>query len=98
MGNKSSNSSSGIGLCGVVFVVFLILKLAEIGQVAHWSWWWVTSPLWIPVAVAIFFLIGIVISAVITVRKKIKNEAPKYTLPKSKFQERLDEMAKKRNA
>ncbi len=33
-----------IGLPVLLFVVFLILKLA--GVIA-WSWWWVTSPLWI---------------------------------------------------
>lgn len=27
----------------IVFVVFLILKLTG---VISWSWWWVTSPLW----------------------------------------------------
>jgi small Trp-rich protein len=29
-----------------VFLVFLVLKLAAIGPVAGWSWWWITSPLW----------------------------------------------------
>lgn len=37
----------GLGLlCIGTFFIFLILKLAEIGQVATWSWWWVTAPLW----------------------------------------------------
>ena len=31
----------------LLFLVFLILKLAH---VIEWSWWWVTSPLWLPVA------------------------------------------------
>lgn len=51
--SKESNTSSGIGLTGLVFIVFLILKLAEIGQVKYWSWWWVTSPLWLPLAIII---------------------------------------------
>ena len=33
-------------------------KLAEIGVVATWSWWWVTSPLWIPFAFAGAMLIA----------------------------------------
>jgi hypothetical protein len=53
MASKSS-SSSGIGLTGVLFVVFLVLKLT--GNI-DWSWWWVTSPLWIPLALAFSFLI-----------------------------------------
>jgi hypothetical protein len=53
MSNSNSNTSGGIGLCGLVFVVFLVLKLAEIGQVATWSWWWVTAPLWGPIALVL---------------------------------------------
>lgn len=55
---KSKASSGGIGLCGAVFVVFLILKLAEIGQVKNWSWWWVTSPLWLPIAIVLGLYFG----------------------------------------
>lgn len=43
----------GVSLSVLVFIVFLALKLAEIGQVATWSWWWVTSPLWIPICLVI---------------------------------------------
>ena len=28
----------------ILFIVFLVLQLCEI---ISWSWWWVTSPLWI---------------------------------------------------
>jgi hypothetical protein len=50
---------SGIGLDIILFVVFLILKLT--GNI-DWSWWWVTSPLWIPFAIVIVFIIlGIII-------------------------------------
>ncbi len=41
----------------LLFFVFLILKLANIGIVATWSWWWVTSPLWIMGVIAIIMLI-----------------------------------------
>jgi hypothetical protein len=44
-----NNTSSGIGLGSVLFIVFLVLKLT--GTI-DWSWWWVTSPLWIPLAIA----------------------------------------------
>jgi hypothetical protein len=56
--NKSIKSSPGVGLLGLIFIVFLALKLAGIGAVATWSWWWVTSPLWMPLAV-IFFILSI---------------------------------------
>lgn len=52
---KQSNSSSGgIGFCGLLAIVFITLKLCGI---IKWSWWWVTSPLWIPVAIAIVIII-----------------------------------------
>mgnify|MGYP001179031402 FL=1 len=49
--SENNNSNSGIGLGGVIFIVFLVLKLGGIGQVANWSWWWVCSPLWIPLMI-----------------------------------------------
>lgn len=62
-------ASSGIGLGGMVFIVFLALKLAQIGPVAEWSWWWVTSPLWIPIALVIGVMVIIVIIALVLSRK-----------------------------
>jgi hypothetical protein len=63
--NKQKSTSSGIGLGTVLFLIFLVLKLAGIGQVANWSWWWVTAPLWIPVVLAIAILGIIVLFAVV---------------------------------
>lgn len=36
----------------ILFVVFVTLKLT--GNI-DWSWWWVTSPLWLPIIIAIGF-------------------------------------------
>lgn len=60
---SDSTSSSGIGIGGVLFLIFLVLKLAEIGPVATWSWWWVTSPLWIPLAMVAAVFAGIILIA-----------------------------------
>lgn len=54
MSNNSSSSSSGISIGTILFLIFLVLKLTH---VINWSWWWVTSPLWIPLAIVILFLI-----------------------------------------
>jgi hypothetical protein len=40
----------------ILFFIFLTLKLT--GTI-DWSWWWVTSPLWLPFAAAVVIL-GIV--------------------------------------
>ncbi len=46
------------GLPTVAFAVFLTLKLCH---VIDWSWWWVTCPLWIGIAiVAAFFIVPVV--------------------------------------
>lgn len=34
----------------IVFLVFLVLQLTD---VINWSWWWVTAPLWGPIALGI---------------------------------------------
>ena len=52
---SSEQSSSGIGLLGVLFIVFLVLKLT--GTIT-WSWWWITAPLWGSLALTI---VGIII-------------------------------------
>ncbi len=54
---ESNNNSGGISFSGALFLVFLILKLTDN---IDWSWWWVTAPLWIPVAVFIVGVIGII--------------------------------------
>lgn len=45
----------------LLLVVFIVLKLTG---VITWSWWWILSPLWIPLAIAlivtIIFLILII--------------------------------------
>lgn len=61
------NNSSSLSLSLTVFVVFLTLKLSG---VIDWSWWWITSPLWLPFAfvlatiaiISIFALIAVLIN------------------------------------
>lgn len=58
--SENKNTSNGIGLGTLLFLIFLTLKLAEIGPVQYWSWWAVTSPLWIPaiLVIVIFIILG----------------------------------------
>lgn len=44
---KENERGGGLGLPIILFIVFLTLKLTNN---INWSWWWVTSPLWIPIA------------------------------------------------
>lgn len=43
---KTENNSGGIGFCGLLAIVLIALKLTD--HIAL-SWWWVLSPLWIPI-------------------------------------------------
>jgi hypothetical protein len=50
------NNSGNLSLSLIIFVVFLTLKLSG---VIDWSWWWITSPLWLPFAL-VLVVIGII--------------------------------------
>ena len=63
-----------ISLIGVLnVVVFLAFFFAKIFNKIDWSWWWVFSPLWIPLAVILGILIlgGIIWVLLILFDKKI---------------------------
>ena len=62
-------NSEGLGLGRWLFIVFLVLKLCGI---ITWSWWWVTAPLWIPIALCVgALLIGLVIAGIVTLWENI---------------------------
>lgn len=57
--------SGGIGFAGLLAILFIGLKL---GGVINWSWWWVLSPLWIPVAIILaLFVIVLIIAGLVAV-------------------------------
>ena len=47
MSNEQNNPCLGVsGLLGVLFVGLKLTGFID------WSWWWVTSPFWLPFAIA----------------------------------------------
>lgn len=74
-GKSNSGSSGGIGLGGALLIVFVTLKLCN---VIDWSWYWVLSPIWIPLSillgvlllVCLVFAIGTVIDMVAGRKKR----------------------------
>lgn len=55
-------SRGGTGFCGLLAIVFVVLKLCN---VIAWSWMWVLSPIWIPLAlVFVIWVISIILIAV----------------------------------
>lgn len=49
--NNSSKSGVSIGFGGLLTILFIGLKLTNY---ITWSWLWVLSPLWIPIAIVLF--------------------------------------------
>ncbi len=54
--------SSGIGFSGLLLLTFIILKLTKY---IDWDWWWVLSPLWIPILIILVILAIIGLIAII---------------------------------
>jgi len=50
----NTNKTSGVSFFGLLMLVFITLKLT--GHIT-WSWWWVISPLWLPIVLVLLVLI-----------------------------------------
>lgn len=74
---STTQSSSGIGFCGLLTILFIGLKLTNY---ITWSWWWVLCPLWlgfaIVIAVAIIVLLVFLLVIAGTVFTKTNLEEP----------------------
>ena len=72
---KNTYKSSSIvmnNMAPILFLIFLVLKLTN--QI-DWSWWWVTSPLWISFAILlILIVIALITKFVITFYKSLTKE------------------------
>jgi len=49
--------SGGIGFLDLLTILFIALKLT--GYIV-WSWWWVLSPLWLPLAAVVVFALCVI--------------------------------------
>lgn len=72
--SDSSTQSGGIGVCGLLLVIFITLKVCLVEPIAGWSWWWVFSPMWVPLVIAgAVGLVALLVAGVIAVAKAIGN-------------------------
>jgi len=62
MSDKKTVTVRFPSLATFLTALFVTLKLTEVGTVRTWSWWWVFSPLWIPVAI-LFTVWGLAVVA-----------------------------------
>ncbi len=70
MKNEDVQTAAGMSLPVVVFVVFLILKLTGL---IGWSWWWVTSPLWIVASLLLLTTSICIVVFILRHRKRMGN-------------------------
>ena len=68
MSEHSNVSNGGVSFTGLLAIVFITLKLT--GYIT-WSWWWVLSPLWIPLALFAVILLFVVVVGLFTESLKI---------------------------
>ena len=53
--NSNQTVTTSFPIASILTIVFVVLKLTNN---ISWSWWWVVSPLWIPLGlIAILFVI-----------------------------------------
>ena len=68
--NNEKTTSGGIGFGSLLLLTFIILKLVG---VIDWSWWWVLSPIWIPVVLLMAVLILLFVVYRIVKHFRLKN-------------------------
>ena len=49
-------------------IIFLVFFIAKIFDKIDWSWWWVFSPLWIPLVILLLVIILIVLTLISNIR------------------------------
>lgn len=54
MSDSNTAAGGGIGFGGMLAILFIGLKLTHF---INWSWWWVLSPLWIPIVIILAILV-----------------------------------------
>ncbi len=59
MSDSSVSINFGGLLVPLLTLLFVGLKLAEVGVVATWSWWWVLSPIWISLLIWVVVIGGV---------------------------------------
>ena len=60
--SNSKSSSGGLGVSSILLIIFIVLKATKL---IDWSWWWVFSPVWIPLLLLVVFgILYLIVSAI----------------------------------
>ncbi len=64
----NKQTSAGANALELLSIAFIVLKLCK---VITWSWWWVLSPIWIPL---VLWLLLVIIVGIIKLIYKLKHK------------------------
>ena len=56
-------TSGGINLLGMLTILFIGLKLTHN---IEWSWWWVLSPTWVPLAIILMIFMIMLVAFIVS--------------------------------
>jgi len=65
MRNTEKTNYTVIRFGGIGTITFLLLLLLKVTHQVEISWWIVTAPLWLPIAIAAGFLLGVLLIVLI---------------------------------
>ena len=68
-GTGGTNLKVELPMLSLLGVAFVVLKLCG---VIDWSWWWVTAPFWVPVALMIVIVLLWIIVRAVKRKKRYK--------------------------
>ncbi len=67
---KKANNTGGENTLTTLLIVFVVLKLTDN---INWGWWWVLTPLWIPVLIAA--VIVLISSIYLGIKESLNNNS-----------------------
>ena len=57
----------------------LVFVVAKLFKVIDWGWWWVFSPIWIPIGlIIVFFAIMLIIAGIVAIVDHFKYKKNRY--------------------
>lgn len=59
MKNKKFKITIPLTLLSTLTIIFVASKVFQVGICKDWSWWWALSPMWLPWAVFLGIIFGI---------------------------------------
>lgn len=90
--SKSNNSTGGgIGFLGLLTIVFIVLKLTNY---IDWSWWWVLSPVWVPIILVVLILLIVYLTGFLLSKTDKHKSHGQHVQQKTGFAARLESMQK----